>query len=104
MRHRLSASISDNPSIDPEQFHKTKEETFHVLYGEVEMTLNGKSKKLLQGDVLTVFPNTRHEFTSKTGSVVEEISTAYHQEDSFYTDSKIMENKQRKTSLTYWLE
>ena len=28
----------------PEQYHEQKEETFHVLHGEVELILNGQSQ------------------------------------------------------------
>jgi sialic acid synthase SpsE/quercetin dioxygenase-like cupin family protein len=88
----------------PEQFHEQKEETFHVLHGEVEMILNGVSRTLHPGDVQTVEPGVRHAFRSSTGSVIEEISTTHFKKDSFYTDPAIMENKQRKTLLTYWME
>ncbi|NTU53571.1 MAG: cupin domain-containing protein [Chlorobiaceae bacterium] len=88
----------------PEQYHEQKEETFHVLHGEVELILDGVGRVLHPGDVLTVEPGVRHAFRSSTGSVIEEISTTHFKQDSFYTDSAIMENKQRKTLLTYWME
>jgi len=90
--------------LHPEQYHEQKEETFHVLYGEVELILDGVSNILHPGDVLTVEPGVRHAFTSQTGSVIEEISTTHFKQDSFYTDPAIMQNKQRKTLLTYWME
>lgn len=90
--------------LHPEQYHEQKEETFHVLYGEVELILDGVSNILRPGDVLTVEPGVRHAFTSQTGSVIEEISTTHFKQDSFYTDPAIMQNKQRKTLLTYWME
>ena len=90
--------------LHPEQYHEQKEETFHVLYGEVELILDGVSNTLRPGDVMTVEPGVRHAFTSQTGSVIEEISTTHFKQDSFYTDPAIMQNKQRKTLLTYWME
>jgi sialic acid synthase SpsE/quercetin dioxygenase-like cupin family protein len=90
--------------LHPEQYHEQKEETFHVLYGEVELILDGVSNTLRPGDVMTVEPRVRHAFTSQTGSVIEEISTTHFKQDSFYTDPAIMQNKQRKTLLTYWME
>lgn len=88
----------------PEQYHEYKEETFHILYGEVELTLDGKTTICHPGDVITVEPGVRHAFKSTTGAVIEEISTTHHKQDSFYTDPAIMANKQRKTLLTYWME
>lgn len=88
----------------PEQVHKIKEETFHVLYGEVILSLDGKSTVCRPGDVVTVEPGTRHAWKSETGAVIEEISTTHVVNDSYYTDEAIMQNTERKTSLTYWME
>ena len=88
----------------PEQYHVHKEETFHILHGEVELILDGDSKIYRPGDVITIEPGVRHAFRSENGSVIEEISTTHFKQDSFYTDPAIMENKQRKTQLTYWME
>ena len=88
----------------PEQYHKQKEETFHVLYGEVDLVLNGQSKLCVPGDVVTIQQGTQHAWSSKKGAVIEEISSTHITEDSYYTDANIMENKHRKTVLTYWAE
>jgi sialic acid synthase SpsE len=88
----------------PEQVHKQKEETFHVLYGEIDLKLNGVLRVCHPGDVVTIEPGTRHAWISTTGAVIEELSTTHFVNDSFYTDDAIMANKQRKTSLTYWME
>lgn len=87
----------------PEQYHNQKEETFHILYGEVELTLNGVTNTYRQGDVINVEPGVRHSFVSQTGSVIEEISSTHFKHDSFYTDDKINQNVNRKTVLTYWM-
>ncbi|MGJ8620590.1 MAG: N-acetylneuraminate synthase family protein [Methylophilaceae bacterium] len=88
----------------PEQWHNIKEETFHVLYGEVVLSLDGKEQICRPGDVVTVEPGTRHAWVSDTGAVIEEISTTHVANDSYYTDESIMANHARKTSLTYWME
>jgi sialic acid synthase SpsE/mannose-6-phosphate isomerase-like protein (cupin superfamily) len=88
----------------PEQYHNQKEETFHVLYGEVILELDGKPMVCHPGDVVTVEPGVRHAFRSDVGVVIEEISSTHFKDDSFYTDPAIMENKQRKTLLTYWMD
>lgn len=90
--------------LHPEQYHKQKEETFHILYGEVTLELDGIPSLCKPGDVVTVQPGTRHAFSSTTGAVIEEISSTHFKDDSYYTDQTIMANKQRKTLLTYWME
>lgn len=88
----------------PEQYHNQKEETFHILYGEIDLELDGQPRTCTTGDVITIGPGTRHAFSSKTGAVIEEISSTHFKDDSFYTDPSIMANKHRKTLLTYWME
>jgi quercetin dioxygenase-like cupin family protein len=87
----------------PEQYHKQKEETFHVLYGDVQLVLDGESKECKPGDVITVNPGVRHAFRSVGGAVIEEISSTHIRNDSFYTDSAINDNQNRKTLLSYWI-
>ena len=86
----------------PEQYHKKKEETFHVLHGEVRMILDGVDSFLYPGDVVTVEKKVRHSFGSRDGAVIEEISTTHYKNDSFYTDPAIALNLNRKTQLTYF--
>lgn len=88
----------------PEQYHEEKEETFHIIYGEIMLELDGVQMVCHPGDVVTIEPGVRHSFKTPTGSVIEEISTTHNVSDSFYTDPAIMENKQRKTLLTYWMD
>lgn len=87
----------------PEQYHKQKEETFHVLYGEVNLTLDGNTKVYRSGDVIHVEPGVRHSFVSQTGVVIEEISSTHFVNDSYYSDESIEKNLKRKTLLTYWM-
>ena len=88
----------------PEQYHEKKEETFLILYGEVHMQLNGEKRVCLPGDVINIEAGVRHAFSSPNGSVIEEISSTHYKDDSFYTDSSISNNKNRKTLLTYWMD
>ena len=87
----------------PEQYHNKKEETFHVLHGEVHISLNGEKRVCFPGEVINVEPGVRHAFVSPTGSIIEEISSTHYKDDSYYTDESIMNNKMRKTHLTYWM-
>lgn len=88
----------------PEQLHKKKEETFHVLYGELHLQLDGELNVCKPGDVITVLSGVKHSFSSENGSIMEEISSTHYQDDSYYTDPEIMKNKQRKTLLRHWME
>jgi len=88
----------------PEQYHKQKEETFHVLSGSLKLTLDGEESEMSVGETMIVEPGTRHSFETEIGCVLEEISTSHYQGDSFYTDSTITNNVDRKTILKYWFD
>ena len=90
--------------VHPEQYHQKKEETFIVLYGDVEITLDNVQKTFKRGDIVVVERGVRHAFSSKNGTVIEEISSTHFKDDSFYTDPAIADNPNRKTVLTYWLD
>ena len=88
----------------PTQYHQEKEETFHVLYGEVDIELNGTGKRLKTGETITVERGVHHFFGSETGAIIEEISSTHLANDSFYLDPEIARNANRKTLLTYWFD
>ena len=88
----------------PEQWHQLKDETYHLLHGEIELTLDGVKRILRQNEVVIIPCGVKHEFTSVHGAVIEEISSAYSQSDSYYTDSTINANKHRKTYITNWMD
>jgi sialic acid synthase SpsE/quercetin dioxygenase-like cupin family protein len=86
----------------PTQFHKLKEETFHVLYGDLILELDGSSQTYGPGSSALVARGVHHSFESRTGAVFEEISSTHSTDDSFYLDPEIARNTQRKTYLNYW--
>jgi len=88
----------------PTQYHQQKEETFHVLFGEVRIELNGVPRLLKAGETVTVERGVHHYFGSDTGAVIEEISSTHYANDSFYLDPAIGLNANRKTFLTYWFD
>lgn len=88
----------------PEQYHKQKEETFHILHGSSIINLDGQLKEYKAGDVVTIERGVKHSFETKHGVIIEEISSTHYIDDSFYSDPVIMQNQNRKTLLTYWLE
>lgn len=86
----------------PEQFHNKKEETFHILNGDLTVSLDGVERVGSRGSVITIERGVRHAFESRDGAIFEELSSTHYADDSFYTDSSIMENRDRKTILRYW--
>ncbi len=86
----------------PEQSHKIKEETFHVLDGEMVLYLDGVPRTLRRSDVVTIEAGVKHAFETESGVIFEEISSNHQASDSFYTDPAITENKDRKTYLMHW--
>jgi sialic acid synthase SpsE/mannose-6-phosphate isomerase-like protein (cupin superfamily) len=88
----------------PEQHHEQKDETFHILYGELTLSLDGVSKECKANDVIVIPRQVRHEFTTRTGAVIEEVSSNHSSTDSFYTDPVIKANQARKTLVAYWMD
>ena len=86
----------------PTQYHEKKEETFHILYGKFIVSLDSKKHIYKPGDVITIKPGVKHNFTTVKGGILEEISSTHFTNDSFYTDKKIALNKNRKTFVSYW--
>jgi mannose-6-phosphate isomerase-like protein (cupin superfamily) len=86
----------------PEQYHKKKEETFHVLWGSGTIKLNGVNQAMNLGNIFIIPPGTRHYFRSENGLILEEISSTHYADDSFYVDQSINDNCNRKTFLTHW--
>lgn len=88
----------------PEQYHKLKEETFHILHGQARIAIDGNEQSYSAGDVITVEKGAKHSMRADTGLIMEEISTTHRVQDSFYTDPAIMANSARKTRVTHWLD
>jgi sialic acid synthase SpsE/quercetin dioxygenase-like cupin family protein len=88
----------------PEQWHKQKDETYHILHGEIALTLDSKEQVKKANDVVVIPRGVKHGFATRTGTVIEEVSSSYSQDDSFYSDESIVANKKRKTFVTYWMD
>jgi N-acetylneuraminate synthase len=88
----------------PLHHHDKKEETFRLLWGDVEIELNGEKIALTPGDSQLVQRGDVHGFTSVGGAIVQEISTTHIVGDSKYEDPRIREldPMQRKTILESW--
>lgn len=70
----------------PKHLHKQKEETFTVLYGELETDCDGKVSVVRPGESMVVERGVNHSFRSDTGCVFEEISTTHFKDDSYYEE------------------
>jgi sialic acid synthase SpsE/quercetin dioxygenase-like cupin family protein len=88
----------------PEQYHKQKDETYHVLHGEISLNLDGVTSVRKANDIVVIPRGVRHGFVTRTGTVIEEVSSFYTQGDSFYTDATIEANTNRKTFVTHWMD
>lgn len=88
----------------PAHYHKLKEETFVVLFGELRATIDGRERVLYPGDQALVLPGVWHDFHTRTGVVFEEISTTHHNDDSVYQDPTIerLARGRRKTVVDHW--
>ena len=88
----------------PEHWHTRKDETFHLLHGEIELVLGGERRRCVTNDVVVIPRGAKHEFRSATGAVIEEISSTHVTDDSEYSDPAIGRNAGRKTFLTNWMD
>lgn len=88
----------------PPHYHKSKEETFVVLSGILQLDIEGRAYTLYPGDVQLVQQGVWHEFSTETGVIFEEISSRDVSNDSFYEDKDInrMSRSSRKTRVNQW--
>jgi sialic acid synthase SpsE/mannose-6-phosphate isomerase-like protein (cupin superfamily) len=90
----------------PYHHHKIKEETFQLLYGDLEVEINGHRHRLSVGDTVLVPPGAWHKFHTLDGCVFEEISTTHLDNDSYYEDERIVQlgRHERKTLVPNWTQ
>jgi mannose-6-phosphate isomerase-like protein (cupin superfamily) len=88
----------------PSHYHKRKEETFQILWGTLELTVDGRRRSLFPGDIQVIQQGVWHEFWTETGVVFEEISTTHFNDDSYYEDKTInrIGREARKTVVNHW--
>jgi len=89
----------------PTHFHKVKEETFQLLWGDLEIKLFDNQINIMKpGDSLLVEPTTPHSFVSESGAIIEEVSTTHIKGDSVYADEEIDKKDllERKTVVEDW--
>ena len=81
----------------PEHMHITKDETYYVLHGILEVNVEGDIQRLMPGQTFSVARGVKHSFRTIDGVVFEEIATRYVKGDSKYVDEKINASASRKT-------
>ncbi len=90
--------------------HLQKDETLQVLYGELQLHIDGTwlcheadlYEPMTKGSTISIEKGQSHAFHTTCGVIIEEISTTYLQGDSIYLDDDINNNKDRKTIVTLW--
>lgn len=88
----------------PAHYHKAKEETFQVLYGILDMEVDGQPCRLYPGQTVLIQQGVWHRFSTPTGVIFEEISTTHIKGDSYYEDKAINNTplEERKTKVENW--
>lgn len=88
----------------PNHYHKVKEETFQLLWGDMEVILNGRQINMKPGDKVLIERGDWHSFTTSKGAIFEEVSTTHIKNDSYYEDESIaaLDPMQRKTIFESW--
>ena len=86
----------------PRHHHDQKEESYHLLFGDLDIELEGTRREMTAGDLISIPRQMPHSFRTKNGAVIEEIATTYLRGDSIYEDGTINRNEDRKIQLTIW--
>ncbi len=88
----------------PYHYHAKKEETFQLLYGDLEVELEGRRIRVEPGDTVLVEPGQWHKFHTLDGAIFEEVSTTHFNNDSFYEDERLarLPREARKTEVPNW--
>jgi mannose-6-phosphate isomerase-like protein (cupin superfamily) len=73
----------------PNHHHKFIKETFIVMTGDVDINVDGQEYNLKSADKITIDIGQNHQFSSKYGAIIEEITTKQVVDDSYFTDSTI---------------
>lgn len=74
----------------PAHSHRTKHETFFLLRGCLEVTLDGRTFSLHPGEVLPIAPGHVHSFRGDGNSLLLELSMPCKVSDNKFEDPRIM--------------
>ena len=84
----------------PSHYHLKKEETFTILWGQLDIEIDGTQKTSNVGEQVLVERGKSHSFSSKNGCVFEEISTTHYKDDSYYDSTGFVEPRKTNVYLT----
>ena len=87
----------------PPMYHKQKDETFFLVYGDAKLLLDHSEVEFNLGDTAVIPPTKIHAMSTKNGAIIEEVSSTHILDDSFYLDDAITQNSSRKTFVQYWV-
>ena len=77
----------------PCHYHETKHETFYIVKGEIEMTIDDEVHVMSQGDLLVMQTGQRHTFVARGGpALILEVSMPSKRQDNFFDDEQIGES------------
>ncbi|MCD6288308.1 MAG: N-acetylneuraminate synthase family protein [Candidatus Hydrogenedentes bacterium] len=88
----------------PNHYHKIKEETFQLLWGEMKVEMSQHTVMMKPGDKVLVERGMWHAFSTNVGAIFEEISTTHVRDDSYYEDERIakLDPMERKSVIDNW--
>ncbi len=84
----------------PVHYHRIKDESYFILHGELKVTIEDETTKLSKGELINVPRRFTHSFSTDTGCVFEEVSTAYLNNDSVYEEAEVANvSKDKKVTV-----
>jgi quercetin dioxygenase-like cupin family protein len=69
-RIELEATLPPQTNGPPRHFHPQQHESWHVIDGELTLTIDGRHQTLSSGQTTTIEPGTVHTFSNRTSAPV----------------------------------
>jgi quercetin dioxygenase-like cupin family protein len=79
-----------NGQTCPRHSHRIKHETFFVIHGKLDVTLDDTSIELGEGQTLAIEPGRVHSFTGVGDTLMLELSMPCDVHDNYFEDKRIM--------------
>ncbi len=88
----------------PLHHNRKAERTYAVLFGTLELELDGRRKTLHSGDTVTIQRGVTHRFWNEAGVIFEELSAPEPQDEIAYEDPAIGKRplSERETVMANW--
>lgn len=78
------ALVAKKDCVLGDHYHKEKDEIFYLFFGEGEVTLDGKTEKLKEGDIVFAERGQKHTFKLKKHAILLEAGTKPFDENDDY--------------------